>query len=112
MVNYRVGFTDEKTKRAFEKLKDAENPEKDLYRFIDRALNDLKKDPFCGTHLSRRMLPKDYKQKGAVNLWKYDLPNAWRILYHIQASNVYVDAIVLDWFDHKDYEKKLKYKVK
>jgi hypothetical protein len=44
------------------------------------------------------------------NLWKYDLPNGWRLLYTITADNeVEIISAILEWFDHKNYERKFKY---
>jgi hypothetical protein len=78
--------------------------------FIDRALNDLKKDPDCGAKIPKRLWPKIYTQRYRIsNLWKYDLPNAWRLLYTIESDEVMIMSIVLEWFDHKGYEKRFKY---
>ena len=44
-----------------------------------------------------------------TNLWKYDLPNAWRLIYTVDTDEVMIVAIILEWFDHKDYEKRFKY---
>jgi hypothetical protein len=40
-----IAFADEKLKETFEKLK-TEDPT--LYKFINRAIDDLKENPFCG----------------------------------------------------------------
>ena len=56
------------------------------------------------------MIPKEYKQRyGINNLWKYNLPNAWRLVYSITGNEVEIIAILLEWFDHKDYERRFKY---
>jgi hypothetical protein len=43
------------------------------------------------------------------NLWKYNLPNAWRLVYSISGSEVEIIAILLEWFPHKEYERRFKY---
>jgi len=43
------------------------------------------------------------------NLWKYDLPNGWRIIFFLEADEIKIVAIILEWFSHKDYEKRFKY---
>lgn len=107
---HAVAFADAKVKKEYERL--GTSPEKGLKRYVDRALDDLKRDPTCGTPIPKRLIPKSYQKRGADNLWKYNLPNAWRLLYFLKADSVVVAAIVLEWMDHKSYEKKFKYKVK
>jgi len=103
--NIHVGFISQKLKSQFEALKD-----KQLYKFIDHAIDDLKQNPSCGTKIQKRLWPKEYKNKyGITNLWKYDLPNAWRIIYTIETDEVKIMSIILEWFSHKDYEKRFKY---
>jgi hypothetical protein len=64
----------------------------------------------CGTKIKKKLWPKGYKQKfGITNLWKYDLPNAWRIIYTIETDEVMIVSIILEWFSHKDYKKRFKY---
>ena len=102
-----VVFADEKLQKAYFKVK-GENPI--LYKFLDRATDDLKANPKCGIEIPKRLIPKEYKQKyGINNLWKYNLPNAWRLVYSITGNEVEIIAILLEWFDYKDYERRFKY---
>ncbi|MCW6158831.1 MAG: hypothetical protein LVQ63_05065 [Thermoplasmatales archaeon] len=43
------------------------------------------------------------------NLWKYNLPNAWRLVYSVAGSEVEIIAILLEWFPHKEYERRFNY---
>ena len=102
-----VVFADEKVQKAYYEVKD-DNPL--LYKFLDRATDDLKANPRCGIEVPKRLIPKVYTQKyGINNLWKYDLPNAWRLVYSITGNEVEIIAILLEWFSHKDYERRFKY---
>ena len=106
----KVTFCDKKTEDDFESLKEGKFEDKELYKFIDRSINDLKKNPTCGTRIEKRLWPKEYKQKyGITNLWKYDLPNAWRVVYTIQSNEVMIISVILEWFNHKDYERRFHY---
>jgi len=108
-----VGFMDKKVKKAFDKLKTGKYETIELYRFIDRAIDDLKKTPTCGIQIPKKLIPKEYIQKYKIdNLWKYDLPNAWRLLYTIKADEIMIVSVIIEWMSHKDYEKKFKYKTK
>ena len=106
-----VAFRDKKLESAFDKLKDGKFQDKQLCKFIERAVKDLKKSPICGIKIQRRLWPKIYVQKyNITNLWKYDLPNGWRLIYTIKVDEVMILNIILDWFDHKGYERKFGYK--
>ena len=82
-----------------------------LKKGITRAINDLKENAFSGIQVPKRLFPKNYIKKYKINnLWKYDLPKGWRLLYTITADNeVELISAILEWFDHKDYEKRFKY---
>ena len=105
-----VIFVDDKIKESFDKLKEGKFEEKQLCEFINRAMDDLKENSLAGTHIPRRVWPKEYAQKYRINnLWKYDLPNGWRLIYTIKGSEVKIISVILEWFSHKKYEKKFKY---
>ncbi len=77
---------------------------------IERAFRDLEKGAFCGVQIQKRLIPKEYTKRYDIdNLWKYDLPNAWRLIYSVAADKVIVISIVIEWMDHKNYEKRFKY---
>ncbi|MBS3113108.1 type II toxin-antitoxin system RelE/ParE family toxin [Candidatus Woesearchaeota archaeon] len=105
-----VSFVSQKLKSHFNTLKSGKFEDKRLFDFIDRAIDDLKKNPICGTKIKKMLWPKEYKQKYSINnLWKYDLPNAWRIIYTIETDEVTIVSIILEWFSHKEYEKRFNY---
>lgn len=103
-----VIFAEESIKEALIKLK-TEDPK--LYKHLNRAKEDIQENAFCGIQLSKNLIPKDWIQKYKItNLWKYNLPNAWRLLYSITTpSKIEIISVFLDWMDHKDYERKFNY---
>lgn len=105
----QVIFASEKLENDFENLKEGKFEDKELYRFIKRAIDDLKKDSACGARIPKRLWPKEYIKIGITNLWKYDLPNAWRLIYTMTGNEVRILATILEWFDHKNYERRFKY---
>ncbi|MBS3123513.1 hypothetical protein J4437_02645 [Candidatus Woesearchaeota archaeon] len=103
----KVVFISEELERDFNSLKE-DDP---LKKGMVRAIQDLKENAFSGIQIPKRLFPKEYVQKYEINnLWKYDLPRGWRLMYTIAPSNE-VDLIsaILEWFDHKDYEKRFNY---
>jgi Txe/YoeB family toxin of Txe-Axe toxin-antitoxin module len=100
-----IQFANEKVKNAFNNLSD-----KNLKKFLERALNDIKSNPFCGIQIPKKLIPKDYIKKFDIhNIWKYNLPEAWRLIYSIKGGNVVIITIILEWMDHKEYERRFKY---
>ncbi len=104
-------FGNEKLKESLEKLKSSTTEDKKIYKWIVRAFEDLEKDSFTGIQIPKRLIPKEYKKKfGRLdNLWKYNLPNAWRLIYTIKSEQIVILCIILEWMDHKEYERRFKY---
>jgi Txe/YoeB family toxin of Txe-Axe toxin-antitoxin module len=105
-----IKFAEEKLKETLAKLKISKTEDQKLYKWIYRALDDIEEDAFCATQIPKRLIPKVYIDKyGIDNLWKYDLPSGWRLLYSVANNDVLVLAIIIEWFSHKEYERKFKY---
>ena len=80
-----IAFATNSLSEAFLKLNERKFEDKQLFRFINRAIDDLKDNPFCGIRVARRLWPKEYVQKfSIINLWKYNLPDSWRLIYTIK----------------------------
>ena len=103
----KIQFADKKVEKLLEKLR-IENP--DMHKFLLRAFEDLEKNVFCGIQIPKRLIPKEYIQKHKIrNVWKYNLPDAWRLIYSIENKQVCILSIILEWMDHKEYERRFKY---
>ena len=91
-----VYFADEKLKEVYNNLEDSKAEEKELHKWISRAIDDLKKDAFTGIQIKKELIPSEYKQKIPYmdNLWKYDMPKGWRLLYTVGKDKVIVVSIV------------------
>ena len=100
-------YADERIKKDLEKLK-----EKDpgFYEHIANALRNIQEDPVCGIKIPQRLIPKEWlKQFSINNLYKYNLPNAWRLFYSLAGNEIEVIAIILKFMNHKDYERAVSY---
>jgi hypothetical protein len=62
--------------------------------------------PSSGVPLKKYRIPKNIARKNIDNLWKYDLPNGWRLLYSLGREGITIMALVLEWCDHGSYRKK------
>ncbi len=78
---------------------------------ICRAFEDLKENAFCGKNIPKKQIPKIYIQEHKIdNLWWYPLPDGWRLVYFITTpSKTELLAVILDFFTHKEYERKFNY---
>lgn len=105
-----IRFSDEKIKKAVYVLENGDNSEKELFKVINQALDNIEKNAFCGIQISKKLIPKEYVLKHKIrNLWKYDLPKGWRLLYSVIDDDVVVISLILKWLNHKDYEYRFKY---
>jgi hypothetical protein len=103
----KVVFAEEKLQEEFDKIPEGEQ----LKIQIKKAIMDLQLNAFCGIQIPKRLIPDVYFKKYQVgNLWKYDLPDGWRIIYSIIPQNkVEILSVILEWFNHKDYERRFGY---
>lgn len=105
-----VAFASEKNKKNFDELKEGIFSDKELYKILNNAIDKLKKNPQAGIKIQRKLWPKEYIAKyNITNLWKIDLHDGWRLIYTIETDEVMILTIILDWLNHKNYEKKFKY---
>ena len=103
----KVKFISEELEKDFDSL-----PEEDITKkSIKRAIKDLKQNAFSGIRIPKRLFPQEYIKKYYIkNLWKYDLPNGWRLIYTITPENeIELISAILEWFDHKEYERRFRY---
>lgn len=105
-----VAFISDKVKKEFESLKSGKFEDKKLFGYINRAIDDLKQNPSSGIKIPRDLWPPEYLNDYRItNLWKYDLPNAWRLIYTLESDEVKIMTFILEWFNHKNYERKFGY---
>lgn len=106
----RVFFADEKLKEEFESLENGRYEDKEIFTYIRRAIEDLKVNAHAGIQIPKKLIPKIYFDKYKIrNLWKYDLPKGWRLLYSVGANGIEILSIILEWMDHKEYERRFNY---
>lgn len=82
-----------------------------LLKAIEREENNLRIDMHRGTQIEKSKIPKEYfMQYGVTNLWKIDLPGFWRMIYTITGNEFEIISVLLEFIDHKEYNKKFKYR--
>jgi len=82
-----------------------------LLRSINRVADLLKKNPFAGDQVHKRMIPGKYVEKYETeNIWRIELANRWRLIYSISGNQIEIINFVVDIVNHKDYDKIFGYK--
>jgi|SRR3989338_1201186 len=114
MKIFRVVFSKE-AKEVFEYLnREATNSktERMILKGIKHKIDLIKENSHYGDPIAKNLIPKEYKEKyEAINLFRVELPNFWRMLYTLQGeSRVEIVAFVLDIVDHKYYNKIFRYR--
>ena len=112
----RVILLDE-AKEEFERLngiaggqraKGVENSEEiGLLNSIKNKIELLKKNPFYGDNISKKLIPREYD---VPNLWRVELSSFWRMLYTIRGDQLEIICFILEILNHKDYNKRFGYK--
>lgn len=106
----KIRFADKKIQEAFYKLEQGDPSQKELFKFINQALDNIEKNAFCGIQIPKKIKVEEYQRKYLIkNLWKYDLPKGWRLIYSVTKEEIEVVSLVVEWFDHKNYERRFNY---
>ena len=109
-MNTRVFFGDKRLEKAFDELPDNDP----IKKGIIKAMNDIKGNWDVGRLITKdthnKLNIKKFLEKYNVDTIRiYNLPSAWRLFYGIKVGNqIEILAIVLDWMDHKEYERMLR----
>jgi hypothetical protein len=105
-----VSVADESTKKNLKRLEGSTSENRILLENLNRAFDRLQIDPYCGIHIPKKLIPIAYFKKFQLkNLWKYDLPGGWRLLYFIVNDDNETIVVVIDWMTHKEYERLFNY---
>ncbi len=84
-----------------------------LLKAIEREKNNLKIDPQCGIPIPRNYISKVlFKKYGTNRLWKIDLVGYWRLIYTLTGDAIKIIAFILEFIDHKRYDKLFGYRKK
>ncbi|MBC8495657.1 hypothetical protein H8D36_05870 [archaeon] len=93
----------------------AKRSKKELIVFtaLKQKIDLIHNNPSYGNQIPSRLIPKKYKQQDINNLFRVKLPCYWRMLYTItNKEEIRIIAFVLNIFNHKAYNKLMKYQNK
>ena len=96
-----------KAQKDFEKIKEKDSV---IFNHLTLAFKNIEQNVFSGIQIPKKLIPKKYiKEHNVENLWKFDLPKAYRLIYTIKRNEIEIVAIVIEWMNHTKYERKFKY---
>ena len=99
----KVVFIDKELEDTFNKLDSSDPIKKALIRAIQTRST-------CRKKCYKKTNPKTPINKyGVENLRIYNLPTAWRMIYTVTSNEIEVIAVILDWMNHKNYERLFKF---
>jgi hypothetical protein len=105
-----ISFVNKSVKDNFFLLSDSNSEDKAIFESLNIAFDNISDDVFIGIQIPKNLIPKAYKKQLEIdNLWKYDLPYGWRLLYTVISDGNTVIAIIIDWLPHKKYERLFNY---
>ena len=106
----KVIFITPNVKKKFEDLQQGASEDKERYIRLQEVFTALENNAFSGIQIKKRLIPKVYlKTNNIHNLWKYNLPGGWRLLYSIENQGDLIVSIIMEWLSHKEYEKRFGY---
>ena len=109
-VKSRIFFADKSIENSFRELEKSKTEDNELHRHLSNALGNLKRNVYSGIQIPKRLIPKIYiREYNVENLWKYDLPRGWRLIYTVSNEGVVVLSVILEWMDHKEYDRRFNY---
>ena len=96
-----------------ESAKDGNGASIILLKKLKKAIDKLRWSYKTGEHISRDKIPEFYKIRyGVENLWKLNIDPNYRLIYTVRGTEVEVMSIILEYLDHKAYNRRLSYKSK
>lgn len=85
--------------------------EMQLLRSIKQKIEFIKDNPFYGDPIAKNLIPNKYKKEyQAINLFRTELSQFWRMIYTLKGDEIEIIAFVLDIMNHSNYDKKFGYK--
>jgi len=107
MKSDKVIFVEDSLENVFNNL-DERDPVK---KALIKAIRDIKENCYCGRNVRKKLIPRKLIERYYINnLWIYNLPSSWRLLYSLTTSGeIELIAVILDWMSHKDYERLFKF---
>lgn len=84
-----------------------------LLSSIDNAIKNIKLDYKYGDLIPRKYLSKaTIKKYGTNRIFRIELTGYWRLLYTLVGNEAKIIAFILEYMDHKNYNKIFGYKKK
>ena len=110
-MKYEIVFVPASLLHKYTKLKESTVEDKTLYNNLTKAFDELEIDPANGKEIPRDRIPTRFRKRHPLmrNCWKYDLPDGWRLIYHIASSSGHRFVVIAKWMSHDEYVRDFNY---
>ena len=113
----KIKFSDEAEEMMNFLRKEAVHSKKErmIFDSVVQKIKLIEMNSEYGQSIKKKLIPKFYRKKYlAKNLFRVELPQFWRMLYTLrfESREVEIIAFILDVVDHKEYNRKFKYRQK
>ncbi|HVA83117.1 MAG TPA: hypothetical protein VNF06_03065 [Candidatus Aquilonibacter sp.] len=107
----KVTFATQELREAYQNLKSGKFEDKVLAFHIQTAMGKLQSNPLYGVIIPKKLWPNTYLIKFQINnLRKCNLPDGWRLVYTLRGNKIEIVSVLLEWFNHHEYEKRFGYR--
>lgn len=73
---------------------------------VEEAIYNMKNNTLEGDHIQKNLFPREYKKYRLNNLWRFELPKGYRLLYtRISEDGGPKKYAILDVLPHHEYER-------
>jgi hypothetical protein len=73
---------------------------------VEEAMDSLQQDVTRGEKIEKKLWPNKYKTQGITNLFRYEITTRnFRLIYTIRSTPNTIDCQLLDFVNHKKYNK-------
>lgn len=105
-----IYFASEEIKQQYLSLEKGTYEEKALYSLLNKAIDTLVENVFCGIQIPKKQIPNKYLTAYRIsNLWKINISSSHRLVYTVASAEEGTIAVIIEWFDHKEYESRFNY---
>ncbi|MDP3734705.1 MAG: hypothetical protein Q8R37_05745 [Nanoarchaeota archaeon] len=113
IVRVKLSVEAEEVYNHLNKEASTSKAERMILKAINQKVELIKVNPHYGNPIAKTLIPEEYRQKyRSTNLFRVELPAFWRMLYTLTdgESEIEIIAFVLDFINHKEYDKKFGYR--
>ena len=82
-----------------------------LLKSINRTIDLLSENPYLWEYIPKKYITKKlFEQYDTNKIFRVEIVGYWRLLYTLIGKETHIIAFILEFMDHKSYDKKFNYR--